>query len=111
MLFLLELYEQYMNSLFFLWRIFSRKSFHLKESNGLKFYLECPPGYTTLFLPPFLSRSNLKVDPAGSYRPDSDNIKISIYPLICLQRRLFQMSKCQSIHIANTNILISTYSI
>ena len=91
------IYEQFMSH-FFLWSIISTKTFPAERKLWPKTLAGISSRTYNIILPTFLLRSNLngawklsiKNWPNGklSSNFDSDNIKISIYPLICWKRRL-----------------------
>ena len=95
--------------------LFQPKYFQLKESYGLNSSWNVLPDMQH-YSPPFSSRSNLN----GAWKPsiknrpngnlsssfDSDNIQISMFPLICSQRKLKLFLKESIFCFPNINLLI-----
>ena len=99
---MLGLYEEFISHFFFC-SIISVKSFQLKES------------YDNIILSPLLSQWNLKVAwkpsiknwPCGKLSSsfDADDIKTSMYPLICSQRKSNLFLKELILRCPNINLL------
>ena len=107
--FLLGLYEQFMSH-FFLWSIISTKKLPAEGKLWLKTLVGMSSRTYNIYPPPFLSRSNLNgawkpsIKPSSSF--DSDNIKVSICPLIYSQRKLNLFLKELIFRCPNINLLI-----